>query len=61
MNDILTSYPFDLKWGLDIGNYQNDWRPYAYLPEDWNRRDRQEEDNEMKAETHSEEEEAKQH
>ncbi|KAG1755805.1 hypothetical protein EDB19DRAFT_1625105, partial [Suillus lakei] len=31
-------------WGLDAGNHQDGWDPYAGLPSHWNRKDRNEGD-----------------
>ncbi|KAG1834009.1 hypothetical protein DFJ58DRAFT_750229 [Suillus subalutaceus] len=33
-----------LSWGLDAGNHQDDWDPYAGLPSHWNHEDRDEGD-----------------
>ncbi|GLB45355.1 hypothetical protein LshimejAT787_2200180 [Lyophyllum shimeji] len=35
------------QWGLDAGDHQDDWDPYAGIPEHWNHNDRDGSDTEL--------------
>ena len=41
------------QWGLDAGDHQECWYPYAGLPEHWNHEDRENEEGELEVSTRS--------
>jgi len=44
----------DYQWGLDAGDYQDLWNPYAGLPDHWSHADRPESDDESHVSGNSE-------